>query len=129
MELQRIVETRTNNFSDPQMGEKFQQLWNHALTIIPKNEVAYAVYSDYESDYLGDYTIGIYRIGQEADIKIDENVQYEVFNVDSTDDQGVFRMWQRIWEQEELGRLRRAYTKDFERYTADGEVTIHLSII
>ncbi|BBU38805.1 hypothetical protein APP_10970 [Aeribacillus pallidus] len=62
----------------------------------------YGVYYDYESDYRGDYllSITIEENNGEAFIEIPSNTKYKVFQVDKTDEQGIFKTWSKIWKQE-----------------------------
>ncbi len=61
-------------------------------------------------------------------IEIPSNTKYKVFQVDKTDEQSIFKTWCKIWKQEETGLLERAYTYDFEKYSPNGEIEIHIAI-
>lgn len=41
-------------------------------------------------------------------IEIPSNTKYKVFQVDKTDEQGMFKTWSKIWKQEETGLIERA---------------------
>lgn len=129
MQLQKTLAIRTNNFTDPQMAGKFKMLWSEAMVITPPNTTIYGVYSDYQSDYMGDYTMGIYDESQIARLHISSTANYEIYSVNSSDEEGILAMWRRIWEQEDLGKIKRAYTYDYERYDANGEITIHVAVL
>ena len=61
-------------------------------------------------------------------IEIPENAKYEIYKVDTSDEQGIFKTWKKIWDQEDSGLLERAYTYDFEKYTPNGEFEIYIAI-
>ncbi|AMA64218.1 MAG: AraC family transcriptional regulator [Kurthia gibsonii] len=128
IQLKSICEIRTNNFHDPDMAMKFDQLWNEATPYKLDGTVLYGVYSQYESNYKGDYTVGVYRESQIGDLNIDVNTAYKSYVVDHHDPMGVFKTWQKIWQEEDDGVINRAYTYDFEKYEADGTITIHIAI-
>ena len=46
----------------------------------------------------------------------------------TSDEQGIFKTWKKIWDQEDSGLLERAYTYDFEKYTPNGEIEIYIAI-
>jgi predicted transcriptional regulator YdeE len=48
--------------------------------------------------------------------------------VDTGDELGIVHAWRKIWELEEEGRLKRAYTVDYEKYASNGEIEIHIVI-
>lgn len=128
IQLEKLYEIRTNNFKDTQMAAKFDQLWNEASKNVENGEVLYGVYSDYASNYMGDYTVGAYRESEKNDLKIDVLTNYKTYEVNSTDPIGVFNTWQKIWSEEEASEIRRAYTYDFEKYEVDGSISIHIAI-
>jgi len=71
----------------------------------------YGVYNDYESDYRGDYllSIAIEENNGEAFNWNPEKHENKVFQVDTTDEQGIFKTWSKIWKQEETGLIERAW--------------------
>lgn len=129
MQLKRLLEIRTNNFTDPMMEEKFKLLWHNVSDSIPEKTTMYSVFSDYATDYMGDYTAAVFIEDEQAELEIPLHTKYEVFSVDATDKNGVADMWQRIWEQEDLGKINRAYTYDYEKYNSNGEISIHVAIL
>src|SRR5690606_27968725 len=89
----------------------------------------YGVYYDYESDYKGDYSLGVAIEGDGTSIiEIPTTENYKIFNVDTTDEQGIFKTWSKIWDLEEVGTLKRAYTFDYEKYYPNGEIDVHIAI-
>ncbi|TQR19626.1 GyrI-like domain-containing protein [Psychrobacillus vulpis] len=112
---------RTNN-NDSSI---FSKLWEEFL----KNKVQgdiYAVYSNYESDFTGnfDFMIGTEKKNGEHFITIGEG-EYYIWEVESQDLSGVGKAWNEIWKSD----LPRAYTTDFEVYKTDGSIDIYLSVL
>jgi len=68
----------------------------------------YGIYYDYESDYRGDYLLSIAieeNNGEAFNWNLEEH-ENKVFQVDKTDEQGIFKTWSKIWKQEETGLSR-----------------------
>ncbi|ADU29223.1 GyrI-like domain-containing protein [Evansella cellulosilytica] len=132
MNLIFINSVRTNNFKDELIMKKISELWQEASTQLSSREVViYGVYYDYESDYKGDYSLSVAIESSKAvenNVQISEDSQYEVFNVNVEDDQGIINTWKEIWSREEEGTLNRAYSYDFEKYYPDGKIEIHIAI-
>lgn len=126
-----LSEKRLNNFKYPDIAEKIQKLWYDTSVKIPKDKELnkYAVYSEYESDYKGDYTlfIGVDKIDSHKEIIIKEE-NYKIFSVDTSSPHGIIMAWQKIWEMEEQGLLNRAYTVDYEKYYPDGKIEIFIAL-
>ncbi|MCR6105912.1 effector binding domain-containing protein [Salipaludibacillus agaradhaerens] len=131
MNLSLIQSTRTNNFNDDLVLQKITELWKVASSkLADHHDSLYGLYHDYESDYKGDYTlsVAIKTTEEAADLSLSENEKYEIFNVDTTDEQGVFKAWQKIWHLEESGELKRAYSYDYEEYQVNGDINIYIAI-
>lgn len=126
-----LAEKRLNNFKDPDIAGKIQKLWEEASIKIPQEKEInkYAVYSEYESNYKGDYTlfIGVDKIDSHKEIIIEEE-NYQIFPVDTLSPYGIIMVWQKIWKMEEEGLLNRAYTVDYEKYYSDGKVEIFIAL-
>ena len=110
MKLQLINSIRTNNFNDEQMIEKIRTIWEEASRKLEQHQNSiYGVYFQYESDYKGDYSLGV---GIEGDgvnhIEIPDNEHYKIFKVDTGNELGIVHAWKKIWELEEAGTLKRA---------------------
>lgn len=136
MILTVVSHVRTNNFSDPQLLDKLSQAWQSASRLLDdSNTVRYGVYHQYESNYKGNYTLSIAveaaslaaDAGSHEHLELPDSTHYKIFPVDSSDELGVVKAWQNIWELEEAGALNRAYTYDFEKYNTDGSVEIHIA--
>ena len=131
MRLFLINSIRTNNFIDEQVMEKIKTMWEEAYRNIGQyKHNIYGVYYDYESDYKGDYSLSVAIEDEFEDsfVEIPTNNKYEIYKVDTTDEQGILNTWNEIWEQEEAGSLERAYSFDFEKYLPNGDIEIHIAI-
>ncbi|AXI08484.1 AraC family transcriptional regulator [Oceanobacillus zhaokaii] len=131
MKLSIITSIRTNNFNDERVMQKITEMWKEASNRLTKNEnITYGVYHNYESDYKGDYSlsVGSEDTNGKSFIEIPKNEKYEIFKVNTTEEQGIFNSWSKIWDQEEAGTLERAYSFDFEKYYPNGEIEIHIAI-
>ncbi|MFP7285788.1 effector binding domain-containing protein [Shouchella clausii] len=130
MELTIINSVRTNNFNDDRLVEKIAGLWKEASNHLNQDMIIYGVYHDYENDYRGDYTlsIAIEESKGKPSLEIPKNGNYEIFNVDTTDEQGVVNTWKTIWEREDSRTLKRAYTYDIEKYYPNGDIEIYIAI-
>lgn len=129
MQLSIITNVRTNNFNDKHVMDKIKNMWESASGSLTNYEGnVYGVYYDYESNYKGDYSLGV-ATEQDGETSIElPTEKYEIFTVDSTDDQGIFKAWSNIWNLEESGTLNRAYTVDFEKYLSNGDIEIHIAV-
>ncbi|MBC5637815.1 effector binding domain-containing protein [Ornithinibacillus sp. BX22] len=130
MYLAVVKRVRTNNFNDDAMMQKISTMWKEATTVLNnKDDIIYGLYSEYESDYKGDYSLSVAIESSEGDttIKIPE-ANYERFVVDISDENGIVKVWQEIWEREEKGELKRAYSFDFEKYYPNGQIEIYIAV-
>src|SRR5699024_7049442 len=102
MELKVIKGIRTNNFNDEDVMEKITNMWKIASSELSNHkENTYGLYHEYESDYKGDYTLCVAIEGSnESSIVISDDAKYEVFNVNTDDEQGIFITWNEIWKKE-----------------------------
>ncbi|MEI3607398.1 effector binding domain-containing protein [Pseudogracilibacillus sp. SE30717A] len=130
MKLKVLSSIRTNNFNDPEIMNKIKELWKEAsFKLENNNKSTYGVYHGYESDYQGDYSLSVcVKESDSDDIELPENENYNVFRVDSSDEQGILKAWEHIWKLEEAGELKRAYTYDFEKYYPNGDVEINIAV-
>lgn len=130
MELTIINKIRTNNFNDELSMRKIMNMWKDASTKLSSHEGhTYGLYYDYESDYKGDYTLAVAIEGKsDSSIMMPHDIDYEIFKVDTDEEQGIFNAWEKIWKKEEDGQLNRAYTYDFEKYYTDGNIEIFIAV-
>ncbi|ARN94150.1 AraC family transcriptional regulator (plasmid) [Levilactobacillus brevis] len=130
MQLDIKKSIRTNNFSDTKIMKKIQNLWSSVSPDIDTSATKYGVYYNYESNYRGDYTLGIaVEDNAENALSVNDNAHYQIFDVDISTDQGIPDTWRHIWQLEDIGTLKRAYTIDFEKYLPDGTVKIYIATI
>lgn len=130
MNLTIIKSVRTNNFEDKAIMQKITEMWKEASSaLLNQDEVTYGLYHEYESDYKGDYTVSVaVESSNNANtIKIPSISKYEIFKVDLLDENGILNTWKQIWELEEKGDLKRAYSFDFEKYNHNGQIEIHIA--
>lgn len=120
------LELRTNNeecsLAMPAHKEKFFR--ENILAKIPHkvSGAILALYTDYESDYTGDYS---WVLGAEVSNldevppglvgKVIPESDYAVFKSEGAFPQGLIAAWQEVWK----ANLPRSYTSDFEVYPAD----------
>lgn len=131
MKLHVINSIRTNNFNDPHIIQKIKILWKESYQKLDNyRDNIYGLYDQYESNYKGDYrlSVAVEHPHQTTSITIPENEKYEVFKVNTTDDQGIINTWNKIWKLEESGVLQRKYSYDFEKYYPNGEVEIYIAV-
>ena len=131
MKLTVINSVRTNNFNDDLLLQKISGLWKDASSrLTGQDSIVYGVYHTYESNYKGDYTLSIALEDSQnqPSLEIPNNTKYEIFNVDTADEQGTLNTWKTIWEREESGTLNTAYTYDFEKYYPNGEIEVFIAI-
>lgn len=113
------------------MPDKIAQAWQEANQKIGEVQtIQYGIYHEYDGNYQQDYTLTIASEkeidGAQSMILADDF--YQVFPVDTHQKMGVFQTWQQIWNLEEDGRLKRAYTQDYEKYYLDGRVEIYIAL-
>ncbi len=131
MKFKVINRVRTNNFKDDSLLQKITELWEQASNHLTDQEViTYGIYHDYESDYKGDYTLSIAIEDNTCapSLEISTQAKYEIFQVDTGEEQGVVNTWRKIWERENTGTLARAYSYDYEKYYPDGKIEICIAL-
>ena len=126
LKLYPIVQQRlNNNIAD----EIIPPLWQNNLDKLPQGHYCYGIYFNYATNYQADYDFAIAsEVVLETDIpviEIEDLSFYEIFrrNVDE-----IYQTWQLIWEKEQQGLLKRAYSVDFEKYHPDGLVEIYIAV-
>lgn len=92
----------------------------------------YSVYFDYDSDEKGEFKALVgYAINAAADVPagLDEVTlepgPYAVFDATGPQPETIQKAWSEIWR----APLRRIYRTDYDRYGADGSVTIHVGVL
>ncbi|MBO0471402.1 GyrI-like domain-containing protein [Enterococcus sp. DIV0242_7C1] len=114
---------RTNN----QQIEDIIALWNIVPAMNLSGEL-YAVYTNYESNFKGDYDllIGSEQADYSQKVVINSG-EYVAIKVDGQSPEAVGQAWQQIWQDEGLEK-RRTYQTDVEHYQKDGTIMIYLSV-
>ncbi|EAE6046403.1 AraC family transcriptional regulator [Listeria monocytogenes] len=114
------IRVNNDNFSP------IAELWGDVMVDKPAGDIL-AVYSNYASDYKGDYDllVGTKDWDEEKSVLIKAG-DYLVFSVDNASHKGVEETWQKIWARD--SELKRAYKTDFEWYHTSGEIDIYISI-
>ncbi|EAC3359703.1 effector binding domain-containing protein [Listeria monocytogenes] len=113
---------RANNANFSPIAE----LWGEVMVDKPAGDI-FAVYSNYASDYKGDYDLLVGTIDwDEQQSVVIELGEYLVFSVDNANHKGVEEVWQEIWSRD--SELKRAYKTDFEWYHTSGKIEIYISI-
>ena len=126
LKLYPIVQQRLNNNI---ANEIISPLWQNNLDKLPQGHCCYGIYFNYATNYQADYDFAIAsEVVLETDIpviEIEDLSFYEIFrcNVDE-----IYQTWQLIWEKEQQGLLKRAYSVDFEKYHPDGLVEIYIAV-
>jgi len=126
LKLYPIVQQRLNNNI---ANEIISTLWQNNFDKLPQGHCCYGIYFNYATNYQADYDFAIAsEVVLETDIpviEIEDLSFYEIFrcNVDE-----IYQTWQLIWEKEQQGLLKRAYSVDFEKYYPDGLVEIYIAV-
>ena len=126
LKLYPIVQQRlNNNIAD----EIIPSLWQNNLDKLPQGHYCYSIYFNYATNYQADYDFAIAsEVVSETDIpviEIEDLSCYEVFRCKVDE---IYQTWQLIWEKEQQGLLKRAYSVDFEKYHPDGFVEIYIAV-
>ena len=126
LKLYPIVQQRLNNNI---ANEIISTLWQNNFDKLPQGHCCYGIYFNYATNYQADYDFAIAsEVVLETDIpviEIEDLSFYEVFrcNIDE-----IYQTWQLIWEKEQQGLLKRAYSVDFEKYHPDDLVEIYIAV-
>ena len=126
LKLYPIVQQRLNNNI---ANEIISTLWQNNLDKLPQGHCCYGIYFNYATNYQADYDFAIAsEVVLETDIPVIEIKDlsfYEVFHCNMDE---IYQTWQLIWEKEQQGLLKRAYSVDFEKYHPDGLVEIYIAV-
>jgi len=134
------ISIRTNNademdLSKAKIGRLHHQFDKQVKADYAGGERVYAIYYDYESDTLGDYSV---MSGIEGKPKDEENLQtltikagnYLVFSAKGEIPKIVIETWGEIWKyfSSEGCEHKRVYSTDFEFYKNQSEVEINIAV-
>ena len=139
------LSVRTKNANEMQPATaKIGQLWGdffqHIIPKLKEGALSYGVYSQYESDFNGEFDVlagadsvsvldAADREGLDSVVIADGT--YLVFSKKGTMPQAVIEAWGDVWAYFSAKDCphQRAYTTDFECYANMDEVSIHISIL
>lgn len=114
--------------------EKLPNLWQQFyLSELGSNPNLFEVYSDYESDANGLFTVtvGIANHSERAQfssVKIQAG-NYLVFQGEGSMPSTVVELWKQIWNYFELGsKYKRNFISDFEEYRDSDKVAIYIGV-
>ena len=127
LKLYPIVQQRLNNNI---ANEITSTLWQNNFDKLPQGHCCYSIYFNYATNYQADYDFAIAsEVVLETDIPVIEIKDlsfYEVFRCNMDE---IYQTWQLIWEKEQQGLLKRAYSVDFEKHHPDGLVEIYIAVV
>ncbi|EPR9734708.1 GyrI-like domain-containing protein [Enterobacter asburiae] len=125
---------RTNNFYDLDAGRKYAEAFSSVLRYLGSESI-YAIYTNYESDYKGDfeYLTGIEAkssIGNVESIFTLPEGEYKCYSIENSTDlpNAVAKTWANVWSDEELSLIERKYEVDYEIYRKDGSFAVFVGI-
>ncbi|MEY4588673.1 MAG: hypothetical protein RL497_749 [Pseudomonadota bacterium] len=133
-----VARTNNENEMNPQRGKiaGLVKKFDASVSVNYRSGArVYSVYSEYETDASGNYSIlvGTDKVESSAvaldSVKIQEG-NYLVFSAQGQVPNIVFEAWAKIWkyfENENCPHVR-AYTTDFEFYKSQNEIEIHIAI-
>lgn len=134
--------TRTVNFEEmddttSKIPKVWSAFWNDKELQSANGGAIYGVYSDYESDFMGEYNLTA-AIEVEDYNEFDKlykkivtpEAKYICFSREGDMPNVVFQLWSEIWEffQKDECEFNRAYTIDFEKYLSKEKVEIYIAL-
>ena len=127
LKLYPIVQQRlNNNIAD----EIIPPLWQNNLDKLPQGHYCYGIYFNYATNYQADYDFAIAsEVVLETDIPVIEIEDLSFYEVFRCNIEEIYQTWQLIWEKEQQGLLKRAYSVDFEKYHSDGLAEIYIAVV
>jgi predicted transcriptional regulator YdeE len=123
---------RTNNTLEASHDGKIPALWGQFYTsqTVPAERV-YGVYSDYESDASGEFTVTVGTKSDELN-KSDTSIKsgtYLVFPANGLMPAAIIDAWKAVWEHfSQAQPYERSYETDFEEYSGQDLASIYIGI-
>lgn len=131
---------RTSNLEEMQpatakIGDLWAQFYSQQGAKLTKQSNIYGVYTDYESDFSGQY-----RVFSATDTPINDDQLssltiapglYYVFSTQGEVPNAIIELWGHIWEyfsNDQDARYQRAYTTDFEHYKSPSSFDIYVAV-
>ena len=135
------VQARTSNDDEQTLKTaRLPLLWHDVHTelvpLLPEDAPIYGVYSDYESDQHGYYTVTAGCDQAVSNVKLPMTAidvpegRYLVFSAKGKMPETVIRTWLQVWDyfdSPQAGHVR-SFTKDFEVYRGREENSVQVSI-
>ena len=133
------LKVRTSNSNEQELttakiGDLWKVFYKRIFMNIEQPSMAYGVYTNYESDYNGEYDI-VAAVESPADKSELSIVDLQAGNYLLFENQGqmpdaIIEAWQEIWAyfSDKDCEHTRAYQTDFETYTDDKSVKIYIGI-
>ena len=125
---------RASNAEPKRIGDlwrRFDAMGGASAIEARRNDAVYCVYCEYESDFSGEYTVLIGCV-VDADAAVPEGMKKieieagksAVFEPKGELPMSVWQTWAETWKTP----FDRRYQADFDRYGADGNVTVHVGV-
>lgn len=123
---------RTNNALEVSGSGKIAGLWaDYYGSHPPSSETVYGVYSDYQSDASGEYTVtaGIKASATGDSIVTVKPGTYLEFPANGQMPGAIIDAWQSVWEFFSKNQsYERAFDTDFEQYNGPTSATIYIGV-
>jgi predicted transcriptional regulator YdeE len=128
------IHARVSNAAPEKIGDlwrRFYALAGARAIEARLNDAVYSVYSEYEGDFTAEYTVLI-GCAVEPDTTVPETMKkikieagkFAVFEPSGELPRSLWETWAKIWQTP----LDRRYEADFDRYSGDGNVTVHVGV-
>ncbi len=128
------IAARTSNSSVHEIGALWKRFYETGVAgqiASCVDDLIYSIYSDYESDHTGGFTVligcavpEIAPVPEGMSKKTVSAGKYAVFPAAGELPESVVKAWSSVWNTP----LDRVYNTDFERYQKDGAVTLHVGV-
>ena len=134
------LSVRTTNAQEMQaetakIGALWGDFYEQLIPSLPTNAINYGVYSDYESDYTGEFKVlaGSDALASKAELdhcQIQAGT-YLVFSQQGDMPQAVINAWGAIWAYFSNPNCphQRAYRTDFEKYLGCDQVEVYIGVV
>ena len=128
------IATRTSNSRAHEIGALWRRFYETGLAGQIESRVddfIYSIYSEYESDHTGGFTVligcavpEIASVPEGMSKKTISAGKYAVFPAFGEAPESVVKAWSSIWNTP----IDRSYHTDFERYQKSGAITLHVGV-
>ncbi len=133
------VRTTNENEMKPstaRIANLWQKFYADVMPKLPEGAKIYGVYTNYQSDYMGEFDVIACSDAFQPD-QLPDSIQtkiqsgkYLVFTAEGEMPQIVIDLWGKIWTyfQSDNCSYQRAYTTDFEYYKSENEIEIYIAL-